>query len=303
MDPAILDEMLAHIDATELDLHSLLVIRHGAIVLEKYYSGLDQDERHQQYSVTKSFVATLFGIALDQGKFSGVNQPVSDFFPDKSFQNPDPLKDAMTFEDLLSMRSGLAWDEGDAAYGSMYRATDWVDYVMGLKMETAPGETFKYCSGCSHVLLKAVEQVTGADAEEYARKYLFEPLGIRDYSWERTPHGDAIGGWGLALTARDMAKLGYLYLHDGAWDGQQIVSSSWVQAATRQHADPDGRLGYGYQWWLYDTHGAYAALGRYGQTIFVIPDLDIVLVTTAGIPNHDPIFALIDDYILPSVQP
>ncbi len=303
MDPDRLDQMLAHIDAGYLNLHSLLVIRHGVIVLEKYYPGHDRAEKHQLYSVTKSFVATLFGIALDQGKLTGVDQPVGDFFPGHTFANPDPRKTAMTLADLLSMSSGLSWQESDASYAAMYRSADWVDWVMGLEQVAAPGETFNYCSGCSHVLLQAVAQATGADPIDFARENLFEPLGIRDFTWERTRQGEAIGGWGLFLTARDMAKLGYLYLRGGVWDGKQVVSSSWVRTATRQHADPAGRLAYGYQWWLYDSHGAYAALGRDGQTIFVIPDLDVILVTTASIPNHDPVFALIDDYIIPAVQP
>jgi CubicO group peptidase (beta-lactamase class C family) len=303
MDAALLDEMLAQIDTDRMNLHALLVIRHGAIVLEKYYPGHDRLEKHTQYSVTKSFTSTLLGIALDQGKIKGVDQPVQDFFPGLVFTNPDPRKDAMTLADLLTMTSGLDWQESDASYSAMYQSADWVDWVMGLEQAAAPGEVFNYCSGCSHVLLKAVGQAVGTDVVDFARENLFEPLGIRDFGWERTRRGDAIGGWGLLLTARDMAKLGYLYLHEGAWDGRQVVSASWVRAATSQHADPDGRLGYGYQWWLYDTHGAYAALGRSGQTIFVIPDLDIIVVTTAGISDHDPIFALIDDYILPAAQP
>ncbi|HMN61887.1 MAG TPA: serine hydrolase [Anaerolinea sp.] len=302
MDAAALQAMLDQVDADKLSLHSLLVIRHGAIVLEKYYPGHKQSERHTQYSVTKSFVSTLFGIALDQGKIKGVEQPVRDFFPGKTFANPDPRKDAMTLEHLLSMTSGLGWEEGDPAYSAMYRSADWVEWVMGLPQVEAPGEAFNYCSGCSHVLLQVVEQAVGGGAIDFARQNLLGPLGIRDFDWERSPQGDAIGGWGLSLTARDMAKLGYLYLHNGQWDGRQVVSADWVRAATTQHADPEGRLGYGYQWWLYDTHGAYAALGKAGQTIFVIPDLDVIVVTTADIPDHDPIFALIDAYIIPAVK-
>ena len=300
MNPAILQSMLTRVETDSLNLHALLVIRHGKIVLEKYYPGHVQSERHELYSVTKSFVATLFGIALDQGKFTGMEQRVVEFFPEKTFLHPDKRKDALTLEHLLSMTTGLDWKEGDPTYGAMYRSSDWVGYVLGLPMRAAPGEEFNYCSGCSHVLLKVVERASGVEAVEYARKNLFEPLGIRDFGWERTPQGDAIGGWGLTLNARDMAKLGYLYLHQGEWDGRQVVSADWVHAATTRRADPEGRLGYGFQWWLYDTHSAYAALGRGGQTIFVIPDLDVIVVTTADIANHDPIFALIDEYIIPA---
>lgn len=302
MDSAALQAMLAKVNADTLNLHALLVIRHGTIVLEQYYPGHEPDERRELYSVTKSFVATLFGIALDQGKIVSVEQRVAEFFPEKPFQHPDERKDAITLENLLSMTTGIDWVESDSTYEAMYRSSDWVEYVMRLRMRAAPGEEFNYCSGCSHVLLKVIERASGMDAVEYARTYLFNPLGIRDFDWERTPQGDAIGGWGLALRARDMAKLGYLYLHDGEWNGQQVVSVDWVRAATTQHADPEGRLGYGFQWWLYDTHGAYAALGKGGQTIFVIPDLDVIVATTADIANHDPIFDLIDEYIIPAAS-
>lgn len=302
MDGALLEQMLAHIDETNLNLHSLLVIRHGTIVLEKYFPGHGRSEQHAQYSVTKSFTATLFGIAMDQGKLQEVNLPVKDFFREKTFANPDPRKDKLVLEDLLTMASGLDWLEGDLTYSAMYRSGDWVGYVMDLALESDPGERFTYCSGCSHVLLQVVQQAVGMDVVDYARENLFAPLGIRDFQWERTPQGEAIGGWGLNLTARDMAKLGYLYLHGGVWEGKQVVSKSWIETATTKHLETGGRLGYGYQWWTYPTHNAYAALGRGGQTIFVIPDLDVIVVTTADLSDgHDPIFQLIDNFIIPGV--
>jgi CubicO group peptidase (beta-lactamase class C family) len=302
MDPAILDQMLAHIDETHLNLHSLLVIRHGAIVLEKYYPGHDRGEKHVQYSVTKSFTSTLYGIAVDQGKLKGVDFQVKDFFPLEPYENPDPRKESMTMEDMLTMSTGLDWVEGDPAYSRLYMSGDWVKFMMSLPQTAQPGETFNYCSGCSHVILRVVEKAVGKDVVDFAKASLFQPLGIRDTTWERNPEGEAIGGWGLNLTARDMAKLGYLYLHGGEWNGKQVVSRAWVEKATTKHIDTDGRLGYGYQWWIYPTHNAFAALGRDGQTIFVIPDLDIIVVTTAQIAGHDPVFTLIDNYIIPAAS-
>jgi CubicO group peptidase (beta-lactamase class C family) len=302
MDSALLDQMMTDIDDTHLAIHSLLIIRNGKIVLEKYYPGHGRSELHPLYSVTKSFVSTLLGIAADQKKLGDLNNPVIDYFPDMDFDNPDPQKDSMTLENLLTMTAGLRWFEGDASYNALYRSDDWVKWMLDQPMVEEPSSTFKYCSGCSHILLKILEQSTGMDAVDFATQNLFKPLGIKKFEWERNPQADPIGGWGLSLTSRDMARLGYLYLHNGAWSDSQVVSASWVETATAQHVDPDGKLGYGYQWWTYPTHGAYAALGRFGQTIFVIPDQNVVIVFTADLPdNHDRIFNLIDNYIIPSV--
>lgn len=304
MDPSMLEKMQAEIDDQHIQLHSLLILRNGVIVWEKYYDGYTADTKHAMYSVTKSFVSTLVGIAIDQGKIESVRQPVRDLLPGRTFQNSDERKQAMTLENLLTMSSGLSWIEGDATYSKMYASADWVQMVMDLPMAAESGKEFLYCSGCSHVLSAIVQNAAGESTLKFAEKNLFQPLKITNQRWEMDRKGIAIGGWGLNITPRDMAKLGYLYLNQGAWDGKQVVSSSWIQAATSRHIDTDGDLGYGYQWWIYPTHDAYAALGRFGQTIFVAPGLNLIVVTTAQIEEgHDPIFGLIDDYILPAVKP
>ena len=217
-------------------------------------------------------------------------------------------KQAMTLENLLTMTSGLDWEEGDPTYASLYRSQNWVDWVMKLPMTGEPGKDFVYCSGCSHVLSAVLQQQTGMNTEAFADQNLFQPLGISDYRWDKDAQGIPIGGWGLGLTPRQMAKLGYLYLHQGNWNGRQIISSSWVKTATTRHVVTGdkiagGSLDYGYQWWIYPTNNAYTALGRGGQTIFVAPDQDLIVVTTADLPGgHDPIFDLIDRFILPAVQ-
>jgi CubicO group peptidase (beta-lactamase class C family) len=184
----------------------------------------------------------------------------------------------------------------------MYRSLDWVQYVLDKPMSQPPGSQFNYCSGCSHILSAILQQTTGMNPRDFAEQYLFQPLGITNIQWDTDAEGIPIGGWGLQLTPRDMAKLGYLYIQDGQWDGGQIVSAEWVENATRKHTETDGALGYGYQWWTYPSLAAYTALGRYGQTIFVIPDSDLVIVTTAGMENHDEIFQLIEQYIVPAAQ-
>jgi len=303
IDPELLAKMQAAIRDRQIRLHSLLIIRNGVIVSETYYGTYRKDSKGEIYSVTKSFTSTLVGIALDQGKLKGVNQHVIDLLTGRSYENMDARKQSMTVENLLTMTSGLNWVEGDSTYRKMYTSPDWVQMVMDHPLTGEPGSDFLYCSGCSHVLSAVVQEVTGDRTLDFAKKHLFGPLGIEDPAWEIDRQGIASGGWGLSLTPREMAKLGYLFLNKGVWDGRQIVSGDWVKAATTRHVGTDGRLGYGYQWWTYYSHNAYAALGRYGQTIFVAPDLDLIVVTTAQIEEgHDPVFELIDHYILPAVK-
>jgi CubicO group peptidase (beta-lactamase class C family) len=303
IDASKLAQMLAYVQQQHLDLHSLLVIRNGYIVSETYFGSYTADTRHPLYSCTKSFIATLIGIALDQGVIDQTDHRVVDFFPGQAFAHLDAHKQSMTLEDLLTMRSGLSWQEGDPVYRAMYQSPDWVKFVMDEEMAGAPGSAFNYCSGCSHVLSAILQKTTGMNTAAYAEHNLFQPLGIANVAWETDPAEIPIGGWGLQMTPREMAKLGYLYLHDGQWAGQQIVSANWVKAATQQHTPTDSQLGYGYQWWTYPTLEAYTALGRYGQTIFVIPKLALVIVTTAQLDNHDEVFKLIENYLVPAVQP
>ena len=304
LDPYGLAKMQAAIEEQKIPLHSLLIIRHGYLVSESYYDRYTSGSLDEIYSVTKSFTATLVGIALDQRKLAGIDQKVADLLPGRSFANPDPSKQAMTLENLLTMTSGLDWKENDASFRALATSPDWVKMVMDLPMVAQPGQTFSYCSGCSHVISAIVKQQAGNELE-FARKNLFDPLGITNYHWQQDPQGVLLGGWGLNLAPRDLAKLGYLYLNNGAWEGQPVVSAKWVQTATTQHFARPGDLGYGYQWWIYPRYNAFAALGRFGQMIFVSPSLDLVVVTTASTSDaqgHDPIFNLIDEYIVPAIK-
>jgi CubicO group peptidase (beta-lactamase class C family) len=305
VDVDMLATMLKAAEESKLGLHSLLIIRNGYIVSETYFEFYDEKMKHVQWSCTKSFVATLVGIAIDKKLIEGTKLPALGFFPNTTFENIDKRKESMTLEDLLTMQSGLDWDD-DRENGRMYQSQDWTKYVLSLPMREEPGSKFEYCTGCSHVLSAILQQKTGMKTEEFAEKELFEPLGISDYAWETDRSGVTYGGWGLSLTPRDMAKLGYLYLHNGMWDGKQIVSAEWIKAATSARARTDSKVvsEYGYQWWLYPALDAYTALGRDGQTILVVPKLNLIVVTTALSPvhNHDGIFNLIEKYIVPAVK-
>lgn len=302
MDPRLLEEMQDALQSERIPLHSMLILRNEQIVFEAYYEKNAPETKHVQFSVTKSVISTLIGIAIDQGKLEGVDLKVVDFFSEKVFSALDSRKAEMTVEDLLTMTSGLGWTEADPSFGALYRSSDWAKWMLDLPMTAAPGETFSYCSGCSHVLSVILQEATGENPRDFAEQYLFQPLGITDFEWETDADGTPIGGWGLYLTPRDMARLGALYLNEGKWGDAQILSPGWVKAATTEHVETGGRLGYGYQWWIYDKHNAYTALGREGQTIFVSPELDLIVVTTAQMRGgHEQIFSLIDEYILPSV--
>jgi CubicO group peptidase (beta-lactamase class C family) len=300
MDAGMLAKLLAEIERRDMAIHSLLIIRNGAIVSETYYGNQRPDARHDQYSVTKSFVSTLVGIAIDHGLIQNLDQSVQELLPRYPVGEPADLYQRITLEHVLTMTSGLGWSETDAGFGALYQSDDWPGFILALPITQSPGTEFSYCSGCSHLLTAIVENVAEKGVLDFAHQNLFEPLGITDWSWERDADGVPIGGWGLRLTPRDMAKMGYLFLHQGEWDGQQIVSANWVAAATKQHTTTDDVRGYGYQWWIDPDGKAFAALGRDGQMIYVRPETDLIVVTTAGGVAHDEIFQLIESYVLPA---
>jgi len=303
MDAAKLAQMLEAVKEQRIPLHSLLIIRNGYIVSETYFEPYQPETLHDMWSVTKSVIATLIGIAQRDGDIPGQNALIAELLPESAGAKArGGTKAAITLEHLLTMTSGLGWVENDATFGRLYRSRDWVGFMLDLPMARKPGTAFSYCSGCSHLLSAIVAERTGENPQALAERELFAPLGIHDFSWEADPTGLPIGGWGLRLTPRDMAKLGYLYLNQGNWDGRQILPAAWVTDATTTHTPTDGELGYGYQWWTYPRWGAYAALGRDGQTIWVAPDDNLIVVSTAATAGHDPIFALIDNFVMPAVR-
>jgi CubicO group peptidase (beta-lactamase class C family) len=302
LDAAKVEAMVQAVSDRRIDLQSLLVVRNGYIVSETYFGRNTPDTTYHLFSVTKSFVATLVGMSIDTGALPDIEQPMLDMLGRTA---PDPANEklqAMRVKDLLTMRTGWAWNESDASYDAMYRSDDWVDFMLRLPMREEPDRRFLYCSGCSHVLAAIVEERTQMPLYSFAQQKLFTPLGIESPRWDVDSQGIPIGGWGLWLTPRDMAKFGYLYLNNGEWDGEQIVSAEWVAESTAIHSRTGGTLDYGYQWWISDSLQGYAAMGRYGQTILVLPEQQMVVVATARIDSHDPIFTLTKEFLIPAVQ-
>jgi len=278
---------------------SLLIFHNQDLVLEKYFGANGPETRHEIYSCTKSFIATLIGIAIDKGYLSGVDHKVVNFFPDREFLNLTATKESMTLEDVLTMSTGLEWFEGDPAYMQLYYSPDWVKFMLDKPLVDSPGAKFNYCSGCSHLLSAILEDATGMSSLEFANQVLFEPMNISNVEWLIDSQGTPIGGWGLHITPQQMAKLGLLYLNDGAWDGAQLVSISWISASTTTHLQAEPNMGYGYQWWIRPSIDGYAALGRDGQMIAVIPKKQLVVVFTSDSGGSEDLFYLIENYLMP----
>lgn len=302
MDAQKLGQMLAVIQERDMNIHSFLLIRNGYLVSETYFDGYDQNKKHDIQSVGRSVTATLIGIAIDQGYIDGLDHRILDFFPDRTIANLDERKQSMTLEDLLTMRTGFQWQEVEGAFESMQKSPDWTQYILDMPMAESPGTSWNYCSICSHLFSGILYKTTGMNPYDFAEQHLFQPLGISDIAWIKDPAGLPLGAGGFALTPRDMAKLGYLYLRHGEWEGQQIVSSTWVEKATYSHVDVtmNEHLGYGYHWITVPAMEGYAALGGGGQIILVVPKHDLVIVTTAW--TEESIFELIGQFVLPAVR-
>ena len=316
MDNETLTNMMDFIAEREYPIHSVLVIRNGYAVFERYpHEYYTASHLTLLHSVTKSFVGTLVGIAIQQGLLDSVDENVLDFFPEYGVANPDPMKDDMTIEDLLTMTPGLDWDEWSSPYESgtgntlieMMESPDSVQYVLDRPMSDTPGEHWVYNGGASVLLGAIVQQISNQSTYDFAREYLFGPLGIQYSTW----YGLS-GGWcntmgGLRLMTRDMAKLGLLYLNNGTWNGTQILPSEYIAHATLPIglSNPLGPgFDYGWHWWMRSDLGIYFAYGRYGQKIMVAPEYNLVVAFTAYVPDdgYDPEFNLFRDYILQSIN-
>jgi CubicO group peptidase (beta-lactamase class C family) len=300
MDSASLARLIETVGTYKQD--SLMIIRHGKIVAEAYYAPYDTNISHDLRSVTKSVVSTLIAIALQRGILDGVDHPIVDFFSDKHISNVDENKKAMTIQSLLDMTSGIEWRERaytpDETIMRMYASPDRTEFVLNQPMSSAPGTKFYYNSGNPYVLSALITKKTGQSAFDFAKKELFEPLGITSAQWGRVDaQGVTDGEAGLFLSPHDMAKVGYLYLHNGIWDGKQIIPPSWVDRVKEGTVSATFGFHYSNLWWSLPEKGAYMALGRHSQVILVLPKLDVLAVMT-GILRDDEVYStsrLVDD--------
>ena len=305
MAPSALADLVDFGAANAMD--SVLVERHGKIVLDVHYAPFKPGMKHLVNSVTKGVVGTLVGVALKEGKIDRLDAPVLGFFPERSVANADAQKKAMTLQSLLDMNSGVGWreplsDDVPETMLQMARSADWVGFVLDRPMAQAPGVSFNYNSGTWHLLSAIVARQTGSDTLEYARQKLFAPLGITDVAWRRDPQGIPIGGYGLFMQPRDMAKIGYLYLHGGQWAGQQLLPPQWTAHVFQ--AQVDMRLGgfrYANGWWTIPEKRASMAVGFLNQLIVVLPEIDTVTVVTGR--RQYPVEPLIDRIVAAAKSP
>jgi CubicO group peptidase (beta-lactamase class C family) len=317
MDPAVLDELDTKVPESYPQLRSLLVVRHGYLVYERYWHALDAADGHNSHSVTKSITSALVGIALADHKLKSLDQTVGELLATHLPANADPRLRRVTVQQLLTMTSGLASDakpggRDELLWNRMLGSRDWVAHILGRRLDTRPGASFAYSSAGSHLLSALVADATGVSTLAYARAKLFGPLGIATdnaleqavrrwpptpaeqqaydqapVAWPTDPQGYQVGFAWLRLPARDLAKFGYLYLNGGRWDRTQVVPADYMRASVQPHTKlPSSRPGdgYGYQWWTtsVDAHPSFVAVGAGGQFIQVIPDLDLVVVITSN---------------------
>jgi CubicO group peptidase (beta-lactamase class C family) len=302
MDPDLVDEMFVEIEQLGLNMDGVVVIHQGRIVAERYYPIYTQDTLHESYSITKSVISALVGIALQEGCIDNLQDPVLVYFPEREIRNLDEWKEQITIEHLLTMSSGLDWDQKE-----MVSSLDWVGYTLDQPVINEPGTTWSYSNGGPHVLSALIQRACGENTLNFAQEHLFGPLDISEYRWQKGHNGYLNGSWGLALTPRNLGKIGYLFLNGGVWNGQQIIPEDWVEKSTDPYysvpdpLEPWG-LEYGYLWWLHKD-GPFAAQGTKGQFVYIIPDQDLVVVITANIPDDEYVLPqqLIRDYLIPAV--
>lgn len=291
MDSATLDAVAARALAEVPNLSALLAVRDGYLVFERTYNAYQPAVPINIRSVTKSVTGTLVGIAIAEGAIAGIEQTVGELIPDRIPLNADPAIAGVTVGQLLTMTSGIAWPTSGEWF-TLTGSENWVEFTLSQPVIDPSGSTYVYNTGGSHLLGVIIADATDTPLEIYAQDRLFDPLGITPGDWMRSPQGEPSAGSGLELTARDMAKLGYLYLREGEWDGDQIVPAEWVRAAITYQSAGDatgGYAAYGYQWWVTQTQAGYPAdfaLGYGGQHIFLVPDLDLVVV--AGLERRVP---------------
>ena len=313
MDSNMLVEMLDTIWQKNIEIHSVVIVRNGYLVLDAYGYPHDSDVASHIDACTQSVISALLGIGIDKGYIKDVSQPVLDFFPTRLAKNLDADKKGMTIENLLTMTTGLKCRDPflylqsgmmDMIIPADWRmSADWVQFIIDLPMDQAPGTSWEYCNGAPFLLSAILQEQTGMNTLSFAQKYLFVPLGISDVGWASNPQGITLGYGQLFMRPHDMAKIGYLYLNNGMWDGKQIISSQWIEASTHKHVDTTLLPGYGYHWWIVSP-GIYTAAGNKGQFIIVVPEKNLVAVFTARLSPQD--FSLpldfLASYIIPAVK-
>lgn len=289
----------------KINTQGIVIIRKGYIVGEAYFGNFTVNSRHESFSVAKSFSSALIGSAIGQGLIKGVDEIIAAYYPQWQTPETPEAKKHMTIKDVLTMRSGLQWNEDDYytdrskndVYIMIDSAKDYIQYVLNKPIIHEPGTHWYYSSGDSMLLSGVIEKSTGLTAYEFGRKYLFEPLGLTDVIWLADPAGHTITAWGIQGTLREFAKFGYLYLEKGKWEDQQVISRNWIEESAKPVSEEVKK--YGYQWWRLPALENYEnskippdiliAWGIFTQQIFILPTEDLLIVRLGrdSDPSHD----------------
>jgi len=324
------------------EVHSLLIFKDNKLVFEEYFAGhkyqwdgpnyygdlvaWDRSTLHCIHSDTKSITSACIGIAIDKGFIKSVHQSIFDYLPEHQNFNTEG-RDKITIEHLLTMTSGLDWQEWSASYSSKdnpmigiwFSDKDPITYILDRSMKDEPGTSFTYYGGNMILLGEIIRNATGMDIDEFSAKYLFGPLGIDSFDWwNRFDNGVIEAASGLKMTPRDMVKIGAMFLNNGAWKGKQIISEPWVAKSATAFpvnrgidvpGEDGGKLGYAYSWWTkqYSDSGQtinmFLALGWGGQKIMVLPDVNTVVVFTGGnYTSEVKSFSILEKYVIPALN-
>ena len=270
--------LLRELDASkDTEMHHFMALRHGKVICECNFAPYPKGMWHITHSMCKSITGMAIGMLIEEGKLK-LDENIYDIFPDHINAFSKIFRPVITVENLLTMTSGVTFNESGIVSGN-----DWLGSFLNASVNGKPGTEFQYNSLNTYVLSAIVTKRTGETLTEYLTPRLFGPLGITKYYWETCPKGITKGGWGLFLCAEDMAKLGQLYLQRGKWNGQQLVSEYWIEISTARHLKTQNdTYGYGYQLWMEQRPGSFEYNGMLGQNVIIYPDMDMVLVTNAG---------------------
>ncbi len=290
-------DMLDHVDT----MNSFMLVRHGHVVAEGWWTPYRADARHSLYSLSKSFTSTAVGLAIRDQKLR-LDDEILKFFPDDAPAEPSDNLKAMRVSDLLRMSTGQQSEPPRTA------DEPWTKTFLNHPVPFKPGTHFLYNTSATYMQSAIVQKATGQTVLEYLGPRLFQPLGIENPTWEASPQGVSTGGYGLSVRTEDIAKFGQLYLQHGQWNGKQIVPPEWIEAATSlqtsngSNPNSDWDQGYGYQFWRC-RHGAYRGDGAFGQYCIVLPEQDAVVVITSGVRDMQSVLNLVWDELLPALKP
>ena len=285
---------------------SLLVIRGDALVFERYFHGSAKNQSNNVHSASKSIWGAAIGIAIDQGRIPSADATIASTLPSRYTKAMGPETKTIKVRDLLTMSSGNRWTE-DETETEIQQTPDWIAATLRLPRDAAPGTLFNYSTGDTHLSSAVLTSATQTTACEFIHQNLLAPMGIVAEHWGRDPQGYFSGGYNFYATPRELAKFGLLYLHDGRWNGKQLVPAAWVKASMTNQVDAGAPYSYGYDFWLRDIAGHHVAMawGSGGQMIYIIKDLDLVVVMTTNTRDFDQDsfngLSIIRDHVLPAV--